>query len=237
MNFFVLYHLDDHTTNFFKPIIHDMYQSNGFLCLVGGAPRDYFLKFTPHDYDIEVYGLSLDNVIKIISRYGIVSNIHTLYGTCTTVLSSITINWSIPRSDGSGSYPKVALNPFLSITEALMRRDLTINSIAVEIQADYSLVVHDPYHGIPDCTNLLAKATNIRLFPQDSMRFFRLLKYIGRYNLHVENELAQVALCMECNDFSITKKTKLINTILYDARYKSAAINFLQQSKLKDIVV
>ena len=100
------------------------------LLIVGGTVRDALLDLPIKDLDIEIYGIALDELEKILKKYGIVRKVGKVFGVLR--IDGFSIDWSIPRTDGPGRKPITVFYPELSYKEAFARRDLTINAMGID---------------------------------------------------------------------------------------------------------
>lgn len=65
----------------------------------------------------------------------------------------------------------------VSLTEDLLRRDFTINAMAVDMQG----VLHDPYHGCADLQQGIFRHVS-DAFIEDPVRILRLARFLSRFN-------------------------------------------------------
>lgn len=84
----------------------------------------------------------------------------------------------------SGSLP---LYENSTIITDLKRRDISINSIALEI-SDEEYKIIDPYNGIKDIKDKLIKINHSGSFRDDPTRIFRCIKFASRLNFEFERE-------------------------------------------------
>ena len=121
-------------------IIERIKNKNGQSYVVGGYVRDMLMfdlgcteEFNCKDIDIEVYGLSSEELERTLSEFGEVDLIGKSFGTYK--IKGYNADFSLPRKDykiGEGHKGfNVLIDPFMKIENALKRRDLTINSIAL----------------------------------------------------------------------------------------------------------
>jgi len=106
----MIHNLDSKTLHSVKNLIHEnplvskiitkISEHGGRIFLVGGAVRDLLLGQSTKDMDIEIHGLSPDNLEEILESFGPVSLVGKVFGVFR--LHNIDIDWSLPRSDTSG---------------------------------------------------------------------------------------------------------------------------------------
>ena len=138
--------------------------AGGRALLVGGHVRDrvFVESGRPvasavefNDIDIEVYGLQLARLEEVLGSFGEVISVGRSFGVFKVkgLFSDkrLDCSFSLPRRDnkvGRGHRGfQVELDPELGFKEAARRRDLTMNSIGVEI---LGAEVEDPHGGRAD---------------------------------------------------------------------------------------
>lgn len=126
-------------------IVERISAASGTAFLVGGAVRDLLLEVPLHDIDIEVHGLTLEQLSDILKQEGPVSYVGKSFGVLK--LHGTNTDWALPRTDTTGRKPTVQMDPHMGIYEALRRRDLTMNAMAINLST-FELV--DPFDGLKD---------------------------------------------------------------------------------------
>lgn len=179
--------------------IEQLKKNNAHVYLVGGCVRDIFFENFSTDIDIEVHGITMDQLYDIVSRYGIVKETGKSFGVLRKEKSIV--EWSLPRIDSAGRKPQVIIDPSLDITKALMRRDLTINAMAIDI---FTGKLIDPFNGLSDLKNRILRSPCIEKFIEDPLRFFRVMQFIGRFRATVDPQLE--ALCKSIDFSSVARE-------------------------------
>lgn len=198
-----------------QPIVEAIKKEEGTAYFVGGSVRDLIFGREIKDVDIEVHGLSLERLEKILQPFGIVMLVGKAFGVLR--LAGLDVDWSIPRQDSKGRKPTVALNPYLTIELACRRRDLTMNAMAIDIHKVFNqlptlqanlgdfnpledIEIIDPYGGLADIKNGCLQLVDKDLFLEDSLRFFRVMQFIGRFEMVPSAQLNQVCATMKLWD-------------------------------------
>lgn len=153
------------------------------VMLVGGSVVDALLGKEQKDWDLEVFGIPLEQVEEVIARWhpkpvGKAFGILKLSQDCT---DGVEIDVSVPRVDnkvgvGHADF-ECAFDPSMTPEEAARRRDFTINSIFYDLEAQKII---DPYGGVADLENGVLKATDPTLFVQDPVRPLRAMQLAAR---------------------------------------------------------
>lgn len=181
------------------PIVQSIASGGGTAYLVGGCVRDMVLNLPLKDLDIEVHGLALAHLQGILQRFGIVEEVGKKFG--VLLLLGLPVDWSLPREDSSGRKPTVTLQPNLDLTQALRRRDLTMNAMAINLndivaydKKEIALTeIIDPFNGLRDLEARQLCAVDDNFFTQDPLRLLRVMQFIGRFGMQPSDALS--ALC------------------------------------------
>ena len=216
--------LDAHP--FIAPIVEDISLANGKAYLVGGAVRDLVLDRPVYDIDIEVHGLSLDELSDILSQHGPVSYVGKSFGVLK--LHSTKTDWSLPRTDKPGRKPEVHIDPSMGIYEALRRRDLTMNAMAIDLPTKEFV---DPFHGLDDIKNKILRSPDIEFFTEDPLRFYRVMQFIGRFAMHPDEVLTNKCTRMDIKDVSVERIEYEFEKLLLKSIRPSLGIRWLATIK------
>ncbi len=172
-------------------------KQGGRALLVGGAVRDLLLGLPIKDLDIEVHGLTLAQLQTILKKHGTVA----LQGKSFGVLRvhGVDVDWSLPRADSAGRKPSVVIDPHMPLADAFARRDLTINAMGIDLQTKELI---DPWHGLTDLKKKILRAPDPRFFTQDPLRLFRVMQFMGRFEMQPDAELSKICKKMDISDIS-----------------------------------
>ena len=213
-------------------IVTAINRSSGVSLLVGGAVRDLLLGLSIHDFDIEVHNLSLQDLEKILKKFGPVSFVGKAYGVLR--VHSIDADWSVPRSDSEGRKPHVVINPTMGFKEAFRRRDLTINAMGINL-VTYELI--DPFHGMNDLKKRILRAPDVKKFVEDPLRFFRVMQFIGRFNMHPDIKLNALCKKMDISKVSRERIDEEFKKLMLKSEQPSLGLRWLHAiGRLKDIL-
>ncbi len=211
-------------------IIHAIDAVGGKIYLVGGAVRDLLLDLPIKDLDIEVHHISLEKLEKLLSHYGAVNLVGKSFGVLR--LESLDIDWSIPRSDKSGRKPEVTLDPFLDIKTAFGRRDVTMNAMGIDL-ITYELI--DPFNGYKDLQDGILRATQPITFIEDPLRFFRVMQFIGRFEMIPDASLDTICRTMDVAHVSKERIETEFKKLFLKSKRPSLAFAWLKKIHRLDI--
>ena len=170
---------------FFKAI------SNKFpVYFVGGCVRDYFLSLDPKDVDLIVCHTNIEVLIEELKKFGKLD----LVGKSFRVIKfkpfelklDEPIDIALPRIETCTGIKhtdfKVVSNESITLEEDLIRRDFTINSLAL----DSNLNLVDPFNGLQDLKNKVIKMTNPQAFKDDSLRLLRAIRFSCKLDFSID---------------------------------------------------
>lgn len=170
--------------------------AGGRALVVGGTVRDALLSTPGKDVDIEVHGLVLEEVLRLLRPMGSVSEVGRSFGVLKLRHGRAEVDVSLPRRDrreGTGHKGiRATADPFLGPEEAARRRDLTINAIAWDPLSD---VFVDPFYGRTDLAHRTLRAVDRHTFGEDPLRALRVAQFAARFDFVVAPDLAE--LCAE----------------------------------------
>lgn len=156
-------------------------EAKGYPYLVGGAVIDLFCESKVKDWDIEVFGLSYQQLSDALEPLGSPDLIGNKFGILKLKTNDIDMEFSIPRKENRVGLKHqdfdIELIPGLSIEEAARRRDFTVNAIYLSLLDGR---VFDPYDGLSDLKHGVLQHVDHVTFIEDGLRAFRGIQIIGR---------------------------------------------------------
>lgn len=164
----------------------------GRIYEVGGAVRDRFLdNRTVKDRDYLVTGIPYDTLSGILRRFGRVDLVGRSFGVIKFTQfhddKPITFDIALPRreySTGAGHKDfAVDFDPDLPVEADLVRRDFTINAMALALPGQELI---DPLDGMIDLKNRTLRMTSENSFLEDPLRMLRAVQFSARFNFDIE---------------------------------------------------
>ena len=165
-------------------------KASGRLYLVGGYVRDIILGVQAHDKDYCVTGLSCEAFKSLFPNaisQGKSFPVYILNG-CEFALARREKKTGDKHSDFI-----CESSPYITIEEDLSRRDLTINSIAIDVLTGEYI---DPFHGLEDIKNKILKHTS-SAFKEDPLRVYRVARFAAQLNFQVAPETLNIMNSMK----------------------------------------
>ncbi|HUA46365.1 MAG TPA: hypothetical protein VMA77_14140 [Solirubrobacteraceae bacterium] len=150
--------------------------------LVGGSVRDLLLGGTPYDLDVVVEG----DAATFAASLGGALTVHDRFGTSTVRLDGF--DYDIARSRREtythpGALPDVAP---AALAEDLLRRDFTVNALAIALSGDGAGELHAASRGLEDLDARRLRVLHDQSFIDDPTRLFRLVRYASRLRFEIE---------------------------------------------------
>ena len=150
--------------------------------LVGGVVRDILMGKNIWDLDFVIEGNGLEVAKKVAELYGV--NIHPFpqFGTAHLKVGDFKLEFATTRRETyphPGAYPEV--EP-ASIKEDLLRRDFTINAMAISVMEEDFGTLIDYFGGLRDLKSKLIRILHPLSFVEDPVRILRALRFAGRFD-------------------------------------------------------
>jgi tRNA nucleotidyltransferase (CCA-adding enzyme) len=213
-------------------IVAAIAQNKGRALLVGGAVRDMVMGRPVKDVDIEVYGLLEQQLEELLKEFGPVSLVGKAFGVFR--IHGLDVDWSLPRADSPGRKPMVVIDPFMSVEAAARRRDLTMNAMSFDIMTDQLI---DPCNGMRDIKEKILRTPDARFFVQDPLRFYRVMQFIGRFEMYPDDALNQLCREMDITQISRERVEEEFKKLFLHSQRPSLGIRWLRKiGRLHDVL-
>ncbi len=205
--------------------------AGGRAVLVGGYVRDRLLGIASKDYDVEIYGLSPDAVADLLAGFGELIQVGRAFGVLR--IKGLDADFSLPRRDSkSGTGHRgfnITFDPDLDFAQASRRRDLTVNSIGLDLSSGEIL---DPHGGREDLARGVLRATDAAHFAEDPLRGMRTAQFAARLEMAPDEEL--IALCSQLDlaELPPERLYEELRKLLLKARKPSLGFEFLSRAHL-----
>ncbi|MFA6619454.1 MAG: CCA tRNA nucleotidyltransferase [Candidatus Neomarinimicrobiota bacterium] len=179
--------------------------------LVGGFVRDLILQRKNKDIDIVVVGDGLafaDKVSDTLGLYPVVK--YKEFATAMIPLKSVEIEIVSARKE---VYQQHSRNPkveFTNLDEDLRRRDFTINTMALSINANSFGKFIDPFTGVKDLNSkmIITPLDPKETFFEDPLRMLRAIRFASQLHFDIEESTFQ-AIREYASRISIISKERI----------------------------
>ena len=165
--------------------------AGGRALIVGGAVRDMLLgDASVKDVDIEVFGVPPDRLQALIGESFALDPCGVSFGILK--LRHFDIDVAIPRREtkrGTGHKGfLIDSDPYLSVRDAAIRRDFTINAMYYDPLAK---CLEDPFGGAADLENRILRHVSDK-FSEDPLRVLRGMQFVARFDLAPAQETIEL---------------------------------------------
>lgn len=214
-----------------KDIAREIAMAGGRALVVGGYVRDWLRGQPSKDLDIEVYGIGLDALRKLLERHGSVLAVGRAFGVLR--LKHLNADFSLPRLDskvGPGHRGfDVECDPNLDFETAARRRDLTVNSMGLDI---LNGEVSDPYGGQGDLERGILRAVDPDTFDEDPLRGLRVAQFSARFDMQADAPLVELCGRLDLREVSPERVFEEFRKLLLKGVRPSLGLTFLRESTL-----
>jgi len=160
--------------------------------LVGGIVRDMLLGYPNFDLDLVIDGEAIKLAQQVAETSKARLLVHRRFGTAKLRYDNFTVDLVTARKETytrPGALPTVTPG---TIKDDLVRRDFSINAMAVSLASnDYGELV-DPYSGKSDLERHLIRILHPESFSDDATRILRGVCYEQRFGFEFEAETARL---------------------------------------------
>jgi len=160
--------------------------------LVGGVVRDLLLGCPNFDLDLVVEGDAVTLAQEVATAGQAKLLAHHRFGTAKLRYESFTLDLATARKE---TYARPGALPLVTpgtLKDDLIRRDFSINAMAISLAAnDYGDLI-DPYQGRSDLERGLIRVLHPKSFRDDATRILRGVCYEQRFGFEFEAETARL---------------------------------------------
>jgi tRNA nucleotidyltransferase (CCA-adding enzyme) len=214
-------------------LLQALRDAGGRPYLVGGIVRDALLGLAQEDFDVEVFGLPIPELKRVLSAVGKVDAVgeaFTVFKVSGLEGARGAVDVSLPRRDSKAArgHRGIAVtgDPALGIEEAARRRDFTINAMLYD---PFAQAVIDPFGGRRDLEARVLRAVDPATFGDDPLRALRAVQMAARFELAVDPETARLCASMPLEELPAERVWGEMQKLLLQARRPSIGFALLRE--------
>jgi poly(A) polymerase len=190
--------------------------------VVGGYVRDILLKRESKDIDVVVTGDGIELAQRIAKRLHVPVNVFKNFGTAMIKFDGLEIEFVGARKEsyrGESRKPDVQAG---TLEDDQLRRDFTINAMAIHLTEKNFGKLLDPFNGIQDLQDKLIRTPQNPevTFSDDPLRMMRAIRFSSQLHFQIE-EKAFEAIRQNVKRISIVSAERIsdeINKILLSTK-------------------
>jgi poly(A) polymerase len=223
----------------FKMLAAVAAQNNSEAYVIGGYVRDLFLHRPSKDIDIVVLGNGIEFAEAVGKQLKTKVAVFKNFGTAMLKYKDLEIEFVGARKE---SYRADSRKPIVengTIKDDQLRRDFTINALAISLnQANYGALV-DPFGGVADLDARLIKTPLDPeiTFSDDPLRMMRAIRFASQLNFNIDED-ALKAISKQKDRVAILSKERItdeLNKIILSP-IPSVGFNYLFDTGLLKII-
>lgn len=173
----------------------------GTAYYVGGFVRDRLRKCENKDVDIEIHGVEVEELEKVLDSVGERISIGESFGIYN--IKGYSLDIAMPRKEenrGKGHKDfDIAVDPHIGTYKAAIRRDFTINALMENVLTGE---VVDHFGGLEDLEKGVIRHINDETFVEDPLRVLRAAQFAARFDFSIADETIELCKTVDLSALS-----------------------------------
>ncbi len=216
-----------------KQIAELIKQKGGRAFYVGGYVRDKLLGLDNKDIDIEVHGLSEEDLLSILEEFGFPMKIGKTFGIYS--IRKYNLDIALPRTERkTGNKHQdfdITIDPFVGYENACKRRDFTINALMEDVLTGEII---DYFNGQKDLENKIIRHIKDEIFIEDPLRVLRACQFASRFSFKIANETIELCKKIDLKYLSKERVEEELKKALLKGEKPSIFFEYLKQMNQLD---
>ncbi|RWU08697.1 HD domain-containing protein [Pedobacter chitinilyticus] len=223
----------------FKVLAETAEKTNTEIYVIGGFVRDLYLDRPSKDIDVVVLGNGIAFAEKVGQKLKTNVAVFKNFGTAMLKHSDLEVEFVGARKE---SYRANSRKPIVedgTLEDDQLRRDFTINALAISLnQPSFGQIV-DPFNGLEDLENKLIRTPldPVVTFSDDPLRMMRAIRFASQLNFKID-QTAVDAIQSQKERIKIVSKERIsdeLNKIILSKK-PSIGFNYLFDTGLLELI-
>lgn len=223
----------------FKVLAETAEKTNTETYVIGGFVRDIYLNRPSKDIDVVVLGNGIAFAEKVGQKLKTNVAVFKNFGTAMLKHSDLEVEFVGARKE---SYRADSRKPIVengTLEDDQLRRDFTINALAISLNKDNYGEVVDPFNGLEDLSKKLIRTPldPVVTFSDDPLRMMRAIRFATQLNFEID-QTAVDAIKSQKERIKIVSKERIsdeLNKIIL-AKKPSIGFNYLFDTGLLELI-
>lgn len=223
----------------FKVLAATAEETSTEIYIIGGFVRDLYLNRVSKDIDVVVLGNGIEFAEKVGQKLKTHVAVFKNFGTAMLKHLDLEIEFVGARKE---SYRADSRKPIVengTLADDQLRRDFTINALAISLNPNTFGQIIDPFDGLSDLENRVIRTPldPVVTFSDDPLRMMRAVRFATQLNFKIENTALE-AIASQQERIRIVSKERIsdeLNKIIL-AKKPSIGFNYLFDTGLLAII-
>jgi len=205
--------------------IADKHQTEAYV--IGGFVRDLFLNRPSKDIDVVVVGSGIAYAEAVGRKLNTKVAVFKNFGTANIKFQDLEIEFVGARKESYRSDSRKPIVEDGTLADDQLRRDFTINALAINLNADRFGELLDPFEGIKDLENKLIRTPLDPeiTFSDDPLRMMRAIRFASQLNFNIDQTALQ-AIKTQKQRISIVSKERITDEMNKIILSKKPSVGF-----------
>jgi len=220
--------MQQHLSNpIFKVLANIAGQTNTEAYVIGGFVRDIFLKRPSKDIDVVLLGNGIDFAEKVGQQLKTKVAVFKNFGTAMLKFKDLEIEFVGARKESYRSNSRKPIVENGTLEDDQLRRDFTINALAISLNSTNYGSLIDPFNGLADLENKIIRTPLDPeiTFSDDPLRMMRAIRFATQLNFEIDGN-ALHAIKTQKERISIVSKERITDELNKIILAKTPSIGF-----------